>query len=49
MLGHAGIFVVEVVADLELVEAGLGILALLDVQVAVVGQAGYSPRGACRG
>ena len=40
VLGHAGVFVVEVVAAGELVEAGLGVLALLDLQVPVVGHAG---------
>ena len=33
VLRHAGVFVVEVLATLELVEAGLGVLALLDVLV----------------
>lgn len=40
VLGHAGVFVVEVVAAGELVEAGLGVLALLDLQVPAVGHAG---------
>ena len=30
MLGHAGVFVVEVLAALELVRGGLGVLAVLD-------------------
>ena len=40
MLRHTCILVVKVFAALELVEAWLGILALLDLQVAVVGHAG---------
>jgi hypothetical protein len=39
VLGHAGVFVVEVVASGELVEAGLGVLALLDLQVPIIGSA----------
>jgi hypothetical protein len=40
VLDDAGVFIVAVLAALELVEAGLGILTLLDVQDSEEGHAG---------
>ena len=39
VLGYPGVFVVEVVAPGEFVEAGLGVFARIDFQVPVVGHA----------